>query len=499
MSTNKLNGFLLLLALAALPACNADEDQFPVASRQTRTAVSENVAAISHNPVYAIGEKNSNGVYNAIPLTATETEGLTLLNVTVRLPKAVTLTGISFIAPVGKAIGGGDTHIVFAEFRNAAGENYVELKAGNSINFTLPIAPVELAAGELAVHLHTTGGTLYETQANCTVMAGSTVALALDNFTAMSNQWLSLLDDATPLTALSLPGTHDAATGEGTTMSFGVTQSLTLQQQWDAGIRVFDLRPGYKKVRKSMFKYVNELHIYHGVVETKISFANAIKCLTSNLQAHPEEFAVVVMRFENDSPFYNDRNVWNSLMNAYLTNELPAAYKIDYHPGLTLGDVRGKLLILSRDAYADRPATGGFISGWSHSDAGTTGGVITSATGMTAPLNVQDWYSVSDVNTKCNALCNFVRLSSAAETGRLTINHASGYTGSGTNSGILDNAAATQPTLFRYLTADDRSEGSAGIIMMDHAGVRSKKSGIKTYQVYGDLATQAVIDNNFKY
>ena len=118
---------------------------------------------------------------------------------------------------------------------------------------------------------------------------------------------------------------------------------------------------------------------------------------------------------------------------------------------------------------------------------------------MTAPLNVQDWYSVSDVNTKCNALCNFVRLSSAAETGRLTINHASGYTGSGTNSGILDNAAATQPTLFRYLTADDRSEGSAGIIMMDHAGVRSKKSGIKTYQVYGDLATQAVIDNNFKY
>ena len=125
MSTNKMNGFLLLLALAALPACNADEDQFPVASRQTRTVVSENVPAISHNPVYAIGEKNSNGVYNAMPLTATETEGLTLLNVTVRLPKAVTLTGISFTAPVGKAIGGGDTHMVFAEFRNAAGENYV--------------------------------------------------------------------------------------------------------------------------------------------------------------------------------------------------------------------------------------------------------------------------------------------------------------------------------------------------------------------------------------
>lgn len=494
--TNKMSG-LLLLALAGLTACNGETDLLDAAP-QTRAVVEQRVAAVSQNPVYVLGEKDGNGVYTATPVSTTETEGLTVLDVTVSLPKAATLTGISFTAPTSKAIAGGD-HMVFAEFRNAAGEDYVELAAGNSIRFTLPIVPVALAAGELAVRLHTTGGKLYEAKVDCDITPGSTVTLALDGFAAMSKQWLSLLDDDTPLTALSLPGTHDAATGEGTTMSVGVTQSLTLQQQWDAGVRVFDLRPGYKKVRKSLFRYVNELHIYHGIVETKISFANAIKCLTGNLQAHPEEFAVVVMRFENDSPLYNDRSVWNSLMSAYLANELPAAYKVDYHPGLTLGDVRGKLLILSRDAYADRPATGGFISGWSHSDAGTTGGVITSATGMTAPLNVQDWYSVSDVNTKCNALCNFVRLSSAAETGRLTINHASGYTGSGTNSGILSNAAATQPTLFRYLTADDRSEGSAGIIMMDHAGVRSKKSGIKTYQVYGDLATQAVIDNNFKY
>lgn len=494
--TNKMSG-LLLLALAGLTACNGETDLLDVAP-QTRAMVEQRVATVSQNPVYVLGEKDGNGVYTATPVSATETEGLTVLDVTVSLPQAATLTGISFTAPADKTIAGGD-HMVFAEFRNAAGENYVALAAGHRIRFTLPIAPVALAAGELAVRLHTTGGVLYETKVDCAITPGCTVTLALDGFAAMSKQWLSLLDDDTPLSALSLPGTHDAATGEGTTMSVGVTQSLTLQQQWDAGVRVFDLRPGYKKVRKSLFKYVNELHIYHGIVETKISFANAIKCLTNNLQAHPEEFAVVVMRFENDSPLYKDRSVWNSLMSTYLANELPAAYKVDYHPGLTLGDVRGKLLILSRDAYADRPVTGGFISGWSHSDAGTTSGVITSATGMTAPLNVQDWYSVSDVNTKCNALCNFVRLSSAAETGRLTINHASGYTGSGTNSGILNNAAATQPALFRYLTADDRNEGCAGIIMMDHAGVRSKKSGTKTYQVYGDLAMQAVIDNNFKY
>ena len=45
--------------------------------------------------------------------------------------------------------------------------------------------------------------------------------------------WMSGLDDATPFARLSIPGTHDAVTGDGTAFSIGRTQSLGLSAQWD--------------------------------------------------------------------------------------------------------------------------------------------------------------------------------------------------------------------------------------------------------------------------
>lgn len=139
------------------------------------------------------------------------------------------------------------------------------------------------------------------------------------------NNWITQLPDNAYASQLSIPGTHDAATGDGTVFSLGKTQSLSLQEQWDMGIRAFDLRPGYKKVRKGLFKYENELHIYHGIVETKTSFRKAVQVLSDNLAANPGEFAIIIMRFENDSPLYNKRDVWNSLMSSFLTSsDFPA-------------------------------------------------------------------------------------------------------------------------------------------------------------------------------
>lgn len=508
---------LPLLLLAGLSACSSDVELLSGDNglTQTRSAgVGQQAGSLSQNPVYALGEKNGDGIYAATPLADAASEGLTVLNLTVRLPQAETLTGISLTAPAGKVLCGGFTYDasgvtaasasasrrLFVEFENAEGEHYVDMAAGEGIRFALPIAPVALGNGELAVRLHVAGNAIYEATVKHSIAPGSAADVTLDNFSAtQGNQWLALLDDDTPVSALSLPGTHDAATGEGTVLSLGVTQSLSLQEQWDMGIRVFDLRPGYKKVRKGLFRYENELHIYHGIVETKISFDKAIKCLTSNLKANPGEFAVVVMRFENDSPAYSDRSVWNALMREYLSLCLPEEFKVDYRSDLTLGDVRGKLLILSRDAYGERPLTGGFVSGWSHSMDGTANASIVSADGTTAPLNVQDWYEVSDAAAKRNAVCDFIQMASAAEADRLTLNHASGYTGIGGNTGILDNAANTQAAVYHYLTSDERSEGSAGIILMDHVGIHRMCYGFKAYVLYGGLAPQAIIDNNFKY
>ena len=129
----------------------------------------------------------------------------------------------------------------------------------------------------------------------------------------------------------------------------------------------------------------------------------------NKIDANPSEFAVVIMQFENGSPTYNDRSVWNSLMTEFLGSEetFPSRFRIDYRPDLTVGDLRGKILILSRDAYADQPITGGYISGWSFAEEGATNARITSkvATGV---LGVQDYYHVEKPEVKVKAVSDFM-------------------------------------------------------------------------------------------
>ena len=310
------------------------------------------------------------------------------------------------------------------------------------------------------------------------------------------NNWITQLPDNAYASQLSIPGTHDAATGDGTVFSLGKTQSLSLQEQWDMGIRAFDLRPGYKKVRKSLFKYENELHIYHGIVETKTSFRKAVQVLSDNLAANPGEFAIIIMRFENDSPLYNKRDVWNSLMSSFLTSsDFPAERRIDFRPDLTVGELRGKILVLSRDAYASTPSTGAFVSGWSHSESGTTSAVI-SGKNASATLQLQDYYSVGNKEGKIASILNFADLAAGAEPGVWTINHTSGYVGKiGSDLSIKQNAENNNIALYNYLTGSSKPCGGTGIILLDHAGIHSSGS----FDIYGDLLPQAVIDNNFAF
>lgn len=78
---------------------------------------------------------------------------------------------------------------------------------------------------------------------------------------------------------------------------------------WNPGVR---FQTGLPQRACRMFKYKNELHVYHGFIPTKTSFKAAVQTLMNKIDKNPSEFAVVIMQFENGSPFYKDRSVWNS-------------------------------------------------------------------------------------------------------------------------------------------------------------------------------------------
>lgn len=87
------------------------------------------------------------------------------------------------------------------------------------------------------------------------------------------------------------------------------------------------------------------------------------------------------------------------------------------------------------------------------------------------------------------------------------VNHCSGYLGT-VSIGDVYKALANRvnPEIYKYILQQStdaagnyKSVGSIGIMLLDHVGNRTVKSGTTTYTVYGDLLPQAIIDNNFRW
>ena len=134
--------------------------------------------------------------------------------------------------------------------------------------------------------------------------------------------WMRPLDDNLFLSRLSIPGSHDAATSScsssGLTGS-AHTQTYTIAQQLERGVRMFDLRPAWNG---------SDMVIYHGLVSTGVKFNDAMNTLCNFLNSHPKEFLFVVMRHEDDIEGSSEKAQWPAQMKACLSAK--RQYIIDY-------------------------------------------------------------------------------------------------------------------------------------------------------------------------
>ena len=284
---------------------------------------------------------------------------------------------------------------------------------------------------------------------------------------ADGKNWITALNlnDNIYISQMSLPGAHDAAT-KG--VSIGECQTLNLEGLWDAGVRVFDLRP----------TDANNCPIYHGSLSTGINLTQALTTITGRLATYPNEFAIVLMRNENDN---GSTDNWKSRVTAIMNNY--SSYVIPFNNNLRYQDVRGKVVVLSRDYFAD----GYTIGGWG--DAAEIYEVFPNGDGAFR-FHVQDYYKVGNSTSKQNvikALLDEARTQTSPNF--MFINHTSGYEpnwlGIGDNNAIKTNASKTNKCALDYINANP---GRTGIIMMDHAG---------TSGYYGaDLCNAIIAQNN---
>ena len=262
-------------------------------------------------------------------------------------------------------------------------------------------------------------------------------------------QWMAGLNDNIYISQMSLPGAHNAATGHGFSglgaiggAISGKCQDKELAGLWDAGVRVFDLRPSDSG---------DDCTINHGSLATKLTLRQALTTITGRLSTYSSEFAVVLMRKED-----GEASLWQPKVAAIVgsfSNVMP------FSPGLRLSDVRGKVLVISRDYFAD----GYTIDYWNDN----TTRDVRSANGV--DFVVQDYYQVDDASTKSAAIANILaEARTNSSTSRMFINHTSGYTGStGTNSNINSNASTSNALALSTINANP---GPTGCVLMDFAG-----------------------------
>ena len=195
---------------------------------------------------------------------------------------------------------------------------------------------------------------------------------------------------------------------------------------------------------------------------------------------------------------------WAPLFSSLIQSDSLRLCFVEFSPTLTVGDLRGKILLLSRNKYADVPL-GGFITGWSSDKdfAYQQDGTITGSDGSSCPLWMQDYYKPNkDHEGKENA----IRLMLDAAMGRdLTtqqpawvMNYTAGNTLEFFSDGYRENAVYAHQLVLDYLNDEDHT-GSTGIVFMDYAGVETTKgAGGDYYEVKGRQLVEALIAQNFR-
>ncbi|HZS22508.1 MAG TPA: phosphatidylinositol-specific phospholipase C [Pseudonocardiaceae bacterium] len=189
--------------------------------------------------------------------------------------------------------------------------------------------------------------------------------------------WMLSVPDDTSVMALSIPGTHNSCCIHGA-LGVGKTQDLDLPDQLNAGIRFLDIR---------FTHYQDNLCVHHDVICTERSYVNILTTCFNFLRRHPSE--TILMSVDHESRFddtlgkfapsqifcrlplagtasrgkntrsfedtFNEKT-WECIEDIPLfynfTATPPGGNSVASSPALTskttLGDVRGKIVLLRR-------------------------------------------------------------------------------------------------------------------------------------------------------
>ena len=193
--------------------------------------------------------------------------------------------------------------------------------------------------------------------------------------------WMKDIPSDMPLCKMVLPGAHDAATGhmkDEWMLTFGRTQLKSLGELWDYGCRVFDIRTRYTNGPNTVLPVLFDEPgnwTYHGMLECNLQLSSSIDEIVDKLEDHSTTDGVILM-IQNE-----DKGVGLPEAASFLVKRLaPLNFNFTdldkkktveetlrlvkeklydknllarFSDDMTMGDLRGKVLVFLCDDVAD--------------------------------------------------------------------------------------------------------------------------------------------------
>lgn len=379
-------------------------------------------------------------------------------------------------------------------------DNPVTLTSGSDQTLTvsaflLPDVPTNLRVLVNGMQNVTAGATITPSKAIPNVQSRKKTLVKmgrLPNVSVFSYEtWMANLADNVYVSQISMPGTHDA--GAYLSGSIGnnlsQTQTLNIESQLNAGIRVLDFRPSYNGT---------DFDVSHGVITlSEVTFDGIMNNAVMWLANHPTEFIIVCLKNESNDSYFTE---WQQNIREKLVN-INSDYTIAiFNPTMTLDEARGKLLFMCRDDY-----NGGWfgckVSGWPDNQVSmdrTFFVTVNNNQESRGAITISDCYRGSlnaTTPTESNKKKYISDNINKAKANNDMSHWYQTWLNVGSNLGTMWNPGRTDATynsytnnLIRNMSNSDSYENT-GIIMMDWAGNSSKS---------GDVLVNAIVDNNFR-
>lgn len=248
----------------------------------------------------------------------------------------------------------------------------LELAAGESITFNVFLLPhtdlknisVRIAGFNTASKtMALTGVTLHPHQKTCVKVKAPAIS------SGKVNTWITGMEDKVLISQLSIPGTANSFSynynKEDGSDQYYKTQTAPFEQQWNAGIRCFELRCPNNESGTSL----DGVQLQCNREDLGITFGQAVDMIWEQVK-NTGEFAMIMPAFESNAG--RDWRVTDFAddLNQFFTDHSDYKY-VTYGRELTVGDARGSLMFIARITSEEddglelpTPGQGVFIDQW---------------------------------------------------------------------------------------------------------------------------------------